>query len=65
MQSKEVLNLADTVIGEINRMCITADLAELDVMAMHAKKNIDRIWGIRYREFMENFNMPEGERKDG
>ena len=65
MQSKEVLNLADTIIGEINRMCITADLAELNVMAMYARKNIDRIQAIRYREFMENFNMPEGEREDG
>lgn len=33
MQSKETLNLADTIKGEINRMCVTDDLAELDTMS--------------------------------
>ena len=56
MQSKEVLNLADTIIGEINRMCITADLAELNVMAMYARKNIDRLQAMRYKAFMEGKN---------
>ena len=48
MQTKEELNLADTIKGEINRMCVTDDIAELDTMALHARRNIERLQSLRY-----------------
>ncbi len=47
---KEMLILADTIQGEINRMCVTKDLSELDTMALHAKKNIEKLQNMRYAE---------------
>ena len=37
----------------INRMCATDDLAELDLMALHAKKRIEIIRNIIYRKLTE------------
>lgn len=48
MQTKEELNLADTIKGEINRMCVTNDIAELDTMALYARRNIERLQSLRY-----------------
>ena len=45
---QEVVFLADTIIDEINRMCVTDDLAELDSMAFHAKKNLGKLRKLRY-----------------
>lgn len=50
MQSKELLNLADTIQGEINRMCVTDDIAELDTMALHAERNIHKLCSMRYED---------------
>ena len=36
-ERKTVCILTDTIKGEINRMCVTHELAELDIMYMHAK----------------------------
>ena len=36
--------------GEINRMCVMDDLAELDNMAFYAMKNIERLQSIRYEQ---------------
>lgn len=49
-ERKEVINLADMIKGEINRMCVTDDLAELDNMAFYAMKNIERLQSIRYEQ---------------
>lgn len=48
MQTKEELNLADTIKGEINRMCVTDDIVELDTMTLHARRNIERLQSLRY-----------------
>ena len=48
MQTREELNLADTIKGEINRMCVTDDIAELDTMTLHARRNIERLQSLRY-----------------
>ena len=53
MQTKEELNLADTIKGEINRMCVTDDIAELDTMALHARRNIERLQSLRYASIKE------------
>ena len=47
MQSKELLNLADTIKGEINRMCVTDDINELYNIAMCARKNINKLCSMR------------------
>ena len=49
-ERKEMLILADTIEGEINRMCVTHDLSELDSMALHARKNIEKLHNMRYEE---------------
>ena len=51
-ERKEICNLADMIKGEINRMCVTGDLAELDNMAFYAMKNIERLQSIRYEQMM-------------
>lgn len=45
---KEVCIISGTIKGEVNRMCETDDLAELDTMALHARKNIERLQKMRY-----------------
>ena len=42
-ERKVMMNLADTIKGEINRMCVTYELTELDSMHLHAKNNINRL----------------------
>lgn len=49
-ERKEICNLADMIKGEINRMCVTNDLAELDNMAFYAMKNIEQLQSIRYEQ---------------
>ena len=49
-ERKSMLILADTIQGEINRMCVTKDLAELDTMALHAKENIKKLQDMRYKD---------------
>lgn len=45
---KEILNIADMIHGEINRMCVTKDLAEFDTMYGHAKKNLEKLSKMIY-----------------
>ena len=52
-KKKEIMILADTIDGEINRMCVTDELSVLDTMALHAKKNIEKLQGMRYSDFAE------------
>ena len=40
-KTKMILITADIIAGEINRMCDTEDLSELDMMYGHAKRNLD------------------------
>lgn len=47
-QRKEMMNLADTIQGEINRMCVTKELSEFDTMYGHAKKNFDKLSKMIY-----------------
>jgi hypothetical protein len=53
-ERKTMMILADTIQGEINRMCVTKDLTEFDTMYGHAKKNIDKlsrlIYDARFKE---------------
>jgi hypothetical protein len=49
-ERQRLLNLADTIKGEINRMCVTDLLSELDTMAFHAQKNLEKLRSIRYAD---------------
>ncbi len=47
-ERKSMMILADTIQGEINRMCVTNDLAEFDTMYGHAKKNLEKLSKMIY-----------------
>ena len=53
IERKNMLILADTIEGEINRMCVTKDIKELDAMALCAQGNIERLLAMRYEDFRE------------
>ena len=54
LERKKMLNLADMINGEVNRMCVTKELSELDSMALHAKKNIEKLQAMRYADLKED-----------
>lgn len=60
IKRNEIINLADTIKGEINRMCVTDDLTELDIMYQHAKKNLDNIakmiYDLKFKSESEDMN---------
>ena len=47
-ERKSMMILADTIKGEINRMCVTDDLAEFDTMYGHAKRSLDKLSKMIY-----------------
>lgn len=47
-ERKTMMILADTINGEINRMCVTKELAEFDTMYGHAKKNLEKLSKMIY-----------------
>ena len=44
----EIMNVADFIKGEINRMCVTNDLSEFDTMYGHAKKHLEKLSKMIY-----------------
>ena len=48
-ENKEIMNLADTIKGEVNRMCVTKDLEELDSMMQHVRINVEKLGVMIYR----------------
>ena len=53
-ERKAMLITADTLQGEINRMCVTHDLSEFDTMYAHAKVNLEKLSKIIY---LSRFNL--------
>ncbi len=49
-EHQKMMILADTIKGEINRMCVTDSLAELDTMADHAIRNIEKLQNMRFAD---------------
>ena len=47
-ERKTMMILADTLEGEINRMCVTKELSEFDTMYGHAKKNLEKLSKMIY-----------------
>ena len=62
-ERKTMMNLADTIKGEINRMCVTKELAELDDMLMYAKRNIERLYAMKYADLKEGAQQADGFRR--
>lgn len=48
-ERKSMMILADTIKGEINRMCVTDEFLELDTMHKYAKVNLDRLLDMIYK----------------
>ena len=48
-ERKSMMICADTIKGEINRMCVTNELSELETMHQHAKVNLDRLLDMIYK----------------
>lgn len=53
-ERREVENLRDMLNGNINRMCVTDDLAELYKNATYALKNINRLRDIAKDRFSDH-----------
>lgn len=47
-KSRSIMILAETIQGEINRMCVTNRLSELDIMHEYAQRNLDRLLQMIY-----------------
>lgn len=46
----KIINLGDTIEGEINRICVTNDIEELNSMYSYAKRNLEKLVNTRYME---------------
>ena len=46
-ERQKMINLADTIKGEINRMCVTHDLFELYDLCLYARLNISKLCDMR------------------
>ena len=47
-ERKEIMNLADTLQGEINRMCVTDKENELESMYQYAIQNLTKLANLIY-----------------
>lgn len=47
-ERKTIMILADTIEGEVNRMCVTNELNELDIMYYHATINLGKLLNMIY-----------------
>ena len=47
-ERQEIMLLADTITGEINRMCVTHELKELNSMFQHSAKNLTKLANMIY-----------------
>lgn len=63
-ERKMMMNLVDTIVGEINRMCVTKELSEFDVMYGHAKRNLDKLSKMIYDARFRRGEQDENPRQD-
>ena len=50
---RKMMNLADTIEGEINRMCVTHEFEELDTMYTTARANLMKLWQMKADDLKE------------
>ena len=62
-ERKQMMLIADSIKGEINRMCVTDDLSELINMEIYAIRNIERLYSIRKKVIAERTGTYENNRK--
>lgn len=54
MTDRNITWLAETIKGEIDRMCMTDSLSEADTMALHAHENIRILQKLRYKQLVND-----------
>ena len=59
MTNRRIMEIADMIEGEINRMCVTKDAKELESMMNYAWGNIIKLYTLR----LEDMRGEENERK--
>ena len=50
---QEIMILADMIQGEINRMCVTDDIIELNNLSLYARNNIGKLRDMREADLAE------------
>jgi hypothetical protein len=66
-EQQNMMFLADMLHGEINRMCVTDNCDELDMMFIHAIKNIDKFHAMRTTDIISKrykFNTVKQEKEE-
>ena len=58
-REKAINDIANTIRGEIKRMCATSDIAELDTMALHASENIKTLRSLVYEDLVDIAKIAE------
>lgn len=48
IERKSMMKLADTIKGQINRMCDTKEFTEFDTKYEYAKRNLDKLAKMIY-----------------
>lgn len=59
MNYNEMYNLVDMLRGEINRMCITDDMKELDNLRLCADLNISKLFDMNVQRLEEEKHETE------
>ena len=54
MTNRNITYLAETIKREIDRMCVTGRLSEVDTMALHAHENIRILQKLRYKQLVND-----------
>ena len=62
-ERKNIIILGDTIQGEINRMCVTDSLTELDTMYAHARRNLDKLLTMIYEKRFDNLSSYKSEKE--
>lgn len=57
-ERKEMLIIADTIHGEINRMCVTQELSDFDIMYGYAKENLEKLHKMIFESKFKFSNDP-------
>lgn len=54
MRDRNITYLTETIKREIDRMCVTDRLSEVDTMALHAHENIRILQRLRYKQLVND-----------
>ena len=54
MTNRNIIRLQQTIKDEIDRMCVSDRLSEIDSMALHAHENIRILQKLRYKQLVND-----------